>query len=123
MLIGARDLNSNSLPSQSWVNQHLVYTHGYGAIISPTNQATSSGDPTFTLANIPPTSQGVPLTDQGAELYMGENQSGYMIVNAKQPEFNFARANNTNATTRYSGKDGVVLNSIVKRAALRAALR
>jgi uncharacterized protein len=117
VLIGARDLNSNSLPSQSWVNQHLVYTHGYGAIISPTNQATSSGDPLFTLKDIPPTSQGINLTDQGAQLYFGENQTGYMIVGAKQPEFNFARANNTNATTRYSGKDGVRLDNIIKRAA------
>jgi hypothetical protein len=117
VLIGARDLNSSSLPSQSWVNEHLVYTHGYGAIISPTNQASSSGDPLFNLSNIPPTSSGVALTDQGAQLYFGENLSGYTIVDAKQAEFNYARSNNTNAMTRYRGKDGVKLSNLLRRAA------
>jgi uncharacterized membrane protein (UPF0182 family) len=117
VLVAARDLNSNSLPSQSWVNQHVVYTHGYGSIVSPTNQATSSGDPAFTLSNIPPTSNGIPLTNQGAQLYFGQNQSGYVIVNAKQDEFNYAQANNTNASTRYKGRDGVKLSNIIRRAA------
>ena len=117
VLIGARDLNSSSLPSQSWVNEHLVYTHGYGAIISPTNQASSSGDPLFNLSNIPPTGTGISLTDQGAQLYFGENLSGYTIVDAKQAEFNYARSNNTNAMTRYRGKDGVKLSNLLRRAA------
>ena len=117
VLIAARDLNSSSLPSQSWVNQHLVYTHGYGAIISPTNQADTSGNPAFELSNIPPTGTGVSLTDKGAQVYFGENLSGYTIVGAKQPEFNYARADNTNASTRYTGKDGVNLSNIIRRAA------
>jgi uncharacterized membrane protein (UPF0182 family) len=117
VLIGARDLNSSSLPSQSWVNEHLVYTHGYGSIISPTNQAASSGDPLFNLANIPPEGNGITLTNQGAQLYFGENLSGFNIVDAKQPEFNYARSNNTNATSRYHGKDGVKLSNLIRRAA------
>jgi uncharacterized protein len=117
VLIGARDLNSSSLPSQSWVNEHLVYTHGYAAIVSPTNQAAQSGDPVFLLRDIPPNSQGIPLTDHGAQVYFGQNLSGYTIVDAKQDEFNYARANNTNAMTRYSGKDGIRLSNIFKRAA------
>jgi uncharacterized membrane protein (UPF0182 family) len=99
------------------VNEHLVYTHGYGSIVSPTNQASQSGDPNFLLSNIPPTSQGIPLTNRGAQVYFGQNLSGYTIVDAQQPEFNFARANNTNAVTRYQGKDGVRLSNIFKRAA------
>ncbi len=117
VLIAARDLNSSSLPSQSWVNEHLVYTHGYGAIVSPTNQADTSGNPMFNLSNIPPQSNGVSLSNQGAQVYFGENLSGYTIVNAKQSEFNFARADNTNAMSRYSGKDGVRLSNIITRAA------
>ena len=117
VLIGARDLNSGSLPSQSWVNEHLVYTHGYGSIVSPTNQAAQSGDPVFLLRDVPPKSQGIPLTDHGAQVYFGQNLSGYTIVDAKQSEFNYARANNTNAMTRYSGKDGVRLSNVIKRAA------
>ncbi len=114
--IGVRDLNSSSLPSQSWVNEHLVYTHGYGAIASPTNSAVS-GDPNFILRDIPTNSQGIPVTDQGSQVYFGENLSGYEIVGAKQPEFNYARADNTNATTRYQGKDGVRISNFIKRAA------
>jgi uncharacterized membrane protein (UPF0182 family) len=117
VLIGARDLNSGSLPSQSWVNEHLVYTHGYAAIISPTNQAAQGGDPIFYLRDVPPSTQTIPLTNRGAQLYFGQNLSGYTIVDAKQAEFNYARANNTNAMTRYSGKDGIRLSNLVRRAA------
>ncbi len=117
VLIAARDLNSSSLPTQSWVNEHLVYTHGYGAVVSPTNQADTSGNPTFNLSNIPPQSNGISLSNQGAQVYFGENLSGYTIVNAKQDEFNYARADNTNAMSRYTGKDGVRLSNIFTRAA------
>src|SRR5258708_36549043 len=116
-LVAARDLNSNSLPRASWVKQQVVYTPGYGAIVSPTNQATSSGDPVFTVKNIPPQTQGVSLTDHGAQLYFGLNQSGYTIVDAKQDEFNYATANNANNPTRYKGRDGVKRSNIVRKAA------
>ncbi|HZP27998.1 MAG TPA: UPF0182 family protein, partial [Acidimicrobiia bacterium] len=117
VVVSARDLNSNALPSQSWVNEHLVYTHGYGVIASPTNSATTSGDPNYFLSNIPVRQQGIQLSDKGSQIYFGENLSDYVITDAKQDEFNYARQGTNDAQTRYTGKDGVRLSNIVRKAA------
>ena len=55
VLISARGLNSADLPSQSFVNRHIVYTHGYGAVASPSNSAEAGGDPKFLLRDVPVT--------------------------------------------------------------------
>src|SRR5947209_10033 len=52
--LSARDLNPAGLPSQSWINSHLSYTHGYGAVLSPANAVTSGGDPQLLLKDLPP---------------------------------------------------------------------
>jgi hypothetical protein len=115
--VSARDLNSSALPSQSWVNEHLVYTHGYGVIASPTNRATSNGDPNYFLSNIPAKQQGISLSNQGAQIYFGENLNDYVITGAKQDEFNYARQGVSDSQTRYTGKDGVKLSNIIRKAA------
>ena len=114
VLISARELNAADLPSQSWVNQHVVYTHGYGAVVSPANQAeVKTGQPQYELKDIP--GSGTIALDR-PELYFGEGLSGYSLVGAKQPEFNYARKN-SNATNRYKGTGGVGLSSWLRRAA------
>jgi uncharacterized protein len=113
--LSARDLNPSGVPSPSWVNNHLVYTHGYGAVLSPANAVTSGGDPQLLLKDLPP--QGNPaLTRPG--LYYGENLGGYAIVRTDQKEIDFTEANGTNHQSTYAGTGGVQLNSWVKRAAL-----
>jgi uncharacterized protein len=112
--IAARELNSAELPSQSWVNRHLVYTHGYGSIASPTNSATSQGNPNFFVSDVPPKGQ-IKLTNKGSQLYFGENLSGYTLVGANQSEFNYPRSGAQDATTRYTGTDGVKLSSYLRR--------
>jgi len=116
-LIAARDLSSNELPSQSWVNEHLVYTHGYGAVASPTNRAESNGEPVFFLSDVPTKSNGIKLGNKGSQVYFGEGLENYVIVDAKQSEFDYARQGRSDATTRYDGKDGVGLSNIFRRAA------
>jgi len=117
VLLSVRELNSNELPSQSWVNEHLVYTHGYGAVAAPSNQAESNGSPTFVLSDIPPQGEAIPLQGKGAEIYFGEGLDGYVIVNAKQSELNFARQGRRDARTRYDGRDGVDIGGFFRRAA------
>jgi hypothetical protein len=117
MLLSARELNSSELPSQSWVNEHLVYTHGYGAVASPSNKAAEDGSPAFVLDDIPPQGQAIPLKGKGAEVYLGEGLDGYVIVGAKQSELNYARQGVRDARTRYQGKDGVDVGSFFRRAA------
>ncbi len=112
VLIAARELNSDDLPSQSWVNRHVVYTHGYGAVVSPANTS-DAGQPTYFLKDIPGKGQ---LDLSRPQLYFGEQLSSYALVGAKQPEFDHPREG-SDATTRYKGAAGVGLSSWLRRAA------
>jgi uncharacterized membrane protein (UPF0182 family) len=117
--VSAREINSAELPSRSWVNEHLVYTHGYGIVASPTNAASGDGDPEILVGDIPiPESSPIEVNAKGAELYFGESLPGYSLVDAKQREFNYpTQGRQRDQTNRYRGKDGVVLSNVVKRAA------
>ncbi len=118
MLIAARGLNSADLPSQSFVNRHIVYTHGYGAVASPSNQADADGKPNFYLQDVPVKSQGIKMENgPAAQIYFAENLSSYVLTGAEQAEFNYQKAGATDQFTRYKGKDGVKLSNIVRRAA------
>jgi uncharacterized protein len=115
VVLSAREISSGELPSASWVNQHLVYTHGYGIVAAPTN-ASAGGNPDFLVSGIP-VPNDAPIAINLPGLYFGENQPGYALVDAKQREFDFSRPGRADATTRYQGKDGVKLNNIFRRAA------
>ncbi len=120
VLIAARGLNSADLPSQSFVNRHIIYTHGYGVVASPSNVATSDGSPNYYLQNIPTETvpNGIKLSDgKASQIYFAENLGSYVLVDAKSKEFNYQRPGQTDQFTRYRGKDGVVLSNIVRRAA------
>jgi len=115
VVLSAREINSSELPSQSWVNQHLVYTHGYGIVAAPTNAA-DGGNPAFLVSGIP-IPKDAPIPVGAPDLYFGENQPGYALVGAKQREFDYPREGRTDATTRYTGDDGVALDNPIRRAA------
>ena len=82
VLVSARELDTEGLPAnaQTWTNEHLSYTHGYGAVVSPINEATSQGLPVFTVGAIPPEQAGV-LTIDRPEIYFGELESPWVAVN------------------------------------------
>jgi uncharacterized membrane protein (UPF0182 family) len=109
VLSAVRELNPSGLPDsgRSWVNRHLQYTHGYGAVIAPANAASSDGNPVFSLQDVPPV--GEPKVTQ-PRVYYGENLGGYAIVNTKQKELD-ANA----AAISYSGKGGVALSSFARK--------
>jgi uncharacterized membrane protein (UPF0182 family) len=118
VLIAARGLNSADLPSQSFVNRHIVYTHGYGAVASPSNQADADGNPSFYLRDVPVKGNGIKAGNgPPAQIYFAENLSSYVLTGAKQAEFDYQQAGATDKFTRYKGKDGVKLSNIVRRAA------
>jgi len=117
VLIAARALDRANLPSQSWVARHLVYTHGYGLGVSPSNKADSGGRPDYLLGDIPPRAADPALQLTQPGIYFGENLSGYALVDAKSAEFDHPRQGQSDATTRYTGSGGVVLSSWLKRAA------
>ncbi|HEX4777971.1 MAG TPA: UPF0182 family protein [Acidimicrobiia bacterium] len=117
VMISARQLNRDDLPSQTWVSRHLVYTHGFGAVISPTNQATDpGGQPEYLLSDIPATGQ-IRVDKKTEGVYFGEGLGGYSLVDARQAEFDYPRQGRADATTRYSGSGGVEMSSWLRRAA------
>jgi uncharacterized membrane protein (UPF0182 family) len=89
VLVSARELDTGGLPenAQTWTNQHLTYTHGYAAVVSPINEATSQGLPVFTVGGIPPEPAG-PATIERPEIYFGERDSTWVAVNTGVPEVN-----------------------------------
>jgi uncharacterized protein len=111
VLSAARELNPGGLPDngRSWVNRHLQYTHGYGAVVAPANAATSEGNPSFTLQDVPPV--GEPKVTQ-PRVYYGENIGGYAVVNTKQRELDAA-----GTSSHYDGKGGVALSSFARKMA------
>jgi len=114
-LISARELNIGGIPSASWVNQHLVYTHGYGAVLTPSSAVEPDGKPAFQVKDLPPV--GTPAIGQPA-IYYGQTMSGYAIVNTKQAEVDYTQTDGTNRTTVYAGSGGVKIDSFLRRAAL-----
>jgi uncharacterized protein len=114
VVLSARELNLEKLPSQTWQNRHLVYTHGYGVVASPSNAVTSDGQPEFLVKDIPPVSTEFEISQPA--LYYGETLSGYAFVKTNQREFDYP-AEPKDATTSYNGKGGVRMSSLLRRAA------
>ena len=114
VLISAREMNIKDLPSQAqtWVNTHLVYTHGYGAVMSPVDVVSKEGLPDFYLKDIPPTSEYIELNQPG--IYYGEGLDDYSVVMTKTEEFDYPSSDD-NIYTTYQGSGGVELSGILQR--------
>ena len=117
-LIGVRELNT-SVPS-GFTTQHLQYTHGYAAAVAPANQSgvNSSGDPAFSLSNVPPVGTP-PLSDIGSQVYYGEGSAanGFVIADSKQEELDYEGSNNQEVSGHYTGSGGVPVGNVLRRAA------
>lgn len=117
VLVSARELDRENLPSQTWVSRNLEYTHGYGLTVSPSNDAVRGGQPAYLLDDIPPQNEAPVLDLDRPEIYYSENLGGFSLVDAKQDEFNFPREGRDNATNRYEGTGGVKMSSLLRRGA------
>jgi uncharacterized protein len=114
-IVGVREVNGQDIPSPSWVNTHLVFTHGYGMVVSPANAQTSNGDPTFAVQDVPPVSNGgFPEVTQPS-VYFGLDNAGYVVADTKAPEMDYQLSNGSNVETHYSGNGGVQLSSFLNR--------
>jgi uncharacterized protein len=120
VLIAVRDMEASGLPSQTWVNTHLQYTHGNGVVVALGNQ-TSVNNPVYTVQGVPPTSsQGLPRITQPG-VYFGVGDSNYVVADTKQLEVDY-QTNGNNVESHYSGTGGVQLSSIFRRAAFALRL-
>ena len=113
VMLSLRELNSESLPNRSWVNERLTFTHGYGLTLGPVNEVTTSGQPVLFVRDLPPVSE-VDLAIDEPSIYFGELSSDYALVKTQQPEFHYPRGED-NVTTTYSGTGGVELSSLARR--------
>jgi uncharacterized protein len=115
VMLSAREMAIGKLPkeAQTWVNQHLKYTHGYGFVMSPVNQITSDGLPEFHVKNIPPAAT-VDLKIEQPAIYYGEETNNYIFTGMTTDEFDYP-VGDTNASNRYQGKGGVSLKSFWQR--------
>lgn len=117
VLISAREMNVTELAdqAQTWVNQHLAYTHGYGAVVSPVNAVAPDGSPAFTVKDIPPATS-TDLTVTQPAIYFGESTSNYVVAGTALREFDYPKGAD-NATTSYTGKTGVPVGGLLRRLA------
>jgi uncharacterized membrane protein (UPF0182 family) len=115
VMLSARELVVNQLPPQAntWVNRHLIYTHGYGLAMSPVNEVTSEGLPELMIKDLPPVSD-IDLKIDRPEIYYGEKTDEYILVKTSTQEFDFPRGDK-NVYTNYEGKGGVAIDSFLKR--------
>jgi uncharacterized membrane protein (UPF0182 family) len=114
----AREIAHDELPetAQTWVNRHLVYTHGSGVVLSPVNEVVEEGLPNLWVRDIPPRSSYAELAITRPEIYHGELTTDYVIVKTEEQELDYP-SGDRNVYTTYEGEGGVVLDSFLKRLA------
>jgi hypothetical protein len=112
-MLSPRELSSDALPNRSWLNERLVYTHGYGLTLAPVNRVTAEGLPVLFIKDIPPVST-VNLKIQRPEIYFGEFSNEYVFVHTRQKEFNYPAGEN-NVYTDYAGEGGVKVDSFFRK--------
>jgi uncharacterized membrane protein (UPF0182 family) len=115
VMLSARELNIDLLApnAQTWVNQHLKFTHGYGIVMSSVHTKSQEGLPILYIKNIPPQSDvGINVTQPG--IYFGEEPDVYAIVKALTTEFDYARGND-NVFDFYKGNGGVPVSGFWRR--------
>ena len=122
VMVAARELDSDDLPAEGWVNEKLVYTHGFGEVISRANDVNpTTGEPAFLVRDVPPKSTVPELETAEPRIYFGEaaDTGSYVIVRTKQPEVDFPSGeDDTVVRNTYDGRGGVQLSNTAIRAAM-----
>lgn len=113
VMLSPRELNTESLPTRSFINQHLTYTHGMGLTLGPVNEVTTEGLPVLFIKDLPPVST-VSLKVTRPQIYFGERTNDHVFVNTRSPEFDYP-SGETDVKTRYSGSGGVTVGSFIRR--------
>jgi len=115
VMLSPPELNLDQLPetAQTWVNQHLKFTHGAGLAMSPVNKKDTEGLPVFFVKDIPPKSNVGLKVDQPA-IYFGEERDSYAVVNSATPEFDYPKGTD-NVFSYYAGSGGVPVSGFWRR--------
>ncbi|HEY6304174.1 MAG TPA: UPF0182 family protein [Terriglobales bacterium] len=116
VMLATRELNVDKLPesSRNWINDKLIYTHGYGITMNPVNGFTPEGLPTLLLRDMPVQSTVRGLGVTRPEIYFGEMTNTDVYVKTRQKEFNYPQGA-SNSLTSYEGNGGIVLDGFLRR--------
>jgi len=119
VMLGTRELNVEKLPesSRNWINEKLIYTHGYGITMNPVNGFTPEGLPTLMLSNMPVQSTVPGLKVTRPEIYFGEMTDTDVYVKTRQQEFNYPEGEANNLTS-YQGNGGIEVGGFLRRVLL-----
>lgn len=108
--LSAREIDEEKI-SDTWLNKHLKYTHGYGVTLSRVDKITSSGQPDVLIGGIPPKSSVEEIDITQPEIYFGELTNNYVLVNTSEEEFDYPDGN-SNKYTKYKGDAGIDLGML-----------
>ncbi len=123
VMLAARELNVDKLPesSRNWINEKLIYTHGYGITMNPVNGFTLEGLPTLILSNMPVQTTVKSINVTRPEIYFGELTNTDVYVKTRQQEFNYPQGQ-TNNLTSYEGSGGILIDGFLRRLLIAADL-
>ena len=118
VMLSPRELNPASLPTRTFINEHLTFTHGMGVTVGPVNQVTEEGLPVLFVKDLPPVSD-VGLKVTRPQIYYGEMPGDYVFTGTKQREFDYP-SGDENVYTAYHGSGGVAAGGLWRRLVLAA---
>jgi uncharacterized membrane protein (UPF0182 family) len=123
VMVAARELNVTKLPeaSRNWINEKLIYTHGYGVTMNTANGFTPEGMPRFILSNMPIESPAQEIKVTRPQIYFGQETNTDVYVKTKQKEFDFPQGE-SNTYTSYEGSGGIRIGGGLRRLLLAWAL-
>ncbi|MGE5803544.1 MAG: UPF0182 family protein [Gemmatimonadota bacterium] len=121
VMLSPRELNSASLPTRTFINERLTYTHGMGLTLGPVNEVTEEGLPVLFIKDLPPAGT-VSLGVKRPEIYFGELTGSWVFANTQQPEFDYP-SGDENIFSNYKGSGGVRVGGLLRRLVLAAHFR
>ncbi|HBB86920.1 MAG TPA: membrane protein [Blastocatellia bacterium] len=123
MMVAAREIDLKKLPdaSRNWINEKLIYTHGYGITMNTANGFTPEGMPRFVVSDMPITSSSPEVKVTRPEIYFGQETNSDVYVKTKQKEFDFPQGE-ANTYTTYEGTGGIQIGGRARRMLLAWAL-
>jgi uncharacterized membrane protein (UPF0182 family) len=116
VLLSPRELNAGSLPTRTFINEHLTFTHGMGLTLAPVNQVTPEGLPVLFVKDLPPVTT-VSLKITRPQIYYGELTNDFVFVGTRQREFDHP-SGEVNVYAEYAGKGGVPVGNLLRRVVL-----